>query len=126
MLVTTNFAPQPGIQVKLLPPVGWEPQKVWDELDLWEKTRLIIRVINPEETEKYGIMILNDEIVDFQDLPGKFQNVPNESKRMLIIQSERDVLHEQIVMIADVAKRTGVREIAYLPLTYAPRNRPKG
>jgi len=124
MFAATTFAPQPGIQVKLLPPVEWEPSRVWDELDLLEKTRLIMRIINPGGTEKYGTMVLNDEIVDFPELSWKFQNVPNESKRMLIIQSERNVFHEQIVMVMDMAKRAGVNEIAYLPLTYAPRNRP--
>jgi len=114
---TTTFAPQPGIRVKLLPP------GVWDEPDLWEKAGSIMRIVNPEGAEKYGTMILNDEIVDVPGLLWKFQNAPNESKRMLIIQSERNVLHEQIVMVMDMAKRAGVDEMAYLRLTYTSRER---
>jgi len=118
---TTTYAPQPGIQVKLLPPGMWEKPGVWNEPDSWEETGLIMLIVNPVETEKYGTMILNDVIVDFQELLWNLQNAPNEAKRMLIIKSERNVLHEQMVMVADMAKRAGVREIAYLPLTHTLR-----
>lgn len=115
---TTTFAPQPGLPVKLLPP------GIWEKPDSWEETGSTMLVVNPAEMEKYGTMILNDEIVDFQGLLWKLQNAPDELKQLLIIRSERDVLHEQIVMIIDRAKRAGVRDIAYLPLTNTHRRMP--
>ncbi len=103
-MVSTTFAPMPGIRVKLPPPGRPTSEK---------PKGLILRIANPEGSEKYGTMVLNDEIVDIQDLIFKFQAAPDEAKNMLVIQSERDVIHEQIVTIMDLAKRTGIDKIGF-------------
>ena len=103
-MVSTTFAPMPGIRVKLPPPGRPTSEK---------PKGLIMRIANPEGSEKYGTMVLNDEIVDMQDIIFKFQAAPDEAKSMLVIQSERDVIHEQIVTIMDLAKRTGIDKIGF-------------
>jgi biopolymer transport protein ExbD len=103
-MVSTTFAPLPGIRVKLPPPGRPSTEK---------PKGLIMRIANPEGSEKFGTMVLNDEIVDVQDLIFKFQAAPDEAKNMMVIQSERDVLHEQIVVIMDLAKRAGVDKIGF-------------
>ena len=103
-MVSTTFAPMPGIRVKLPPPGRPSSDK---------PKGLILRIANPEGSEKYGTMVLNDEIVDMQDIIFKFQSAPEEAKNMLVIQSERSVIHEQIVTIMDLANRTGVDKIGF-------------
>jgi biopolymer transport protein ExbD len=110
-MVSTTFAPLPGIRVKLPPPGRPSTDK---------PKGLIMRIGNPEGSEKFGTMVLNDEIVDMQDLIFKFQSASDEAKRMLVIQSERDVLHEQIVTIMDLAKRAGVDKIGFAMVAKGP------
>jgi len=40
-------------------------------------------------------------------------NTPAEEKEMLIIQSGRQVIHDQIVQVMDRAKRAGVAKIGF-------------
>jgi biopolymer transport protein ExbD len=110
-MVSTTFAPLPGIRVKLPPPGRPSTDK---------PKGLIMRIGNPEGSEKYGTMVLNDEIVDMPDLIFKFQSASAEAKSMLVIQSERDVLHEQIVTIMDLAKRAGVDKIGFAMVAKGP------
>jgi len=63
--------------------------------------------------EEYGMMILNDEIVNMPSLFAKFQSMPEDFKDTLVIQADREVLHEQIVKVIDLAKRVGVKKIAF-------------
>jgi len=110
-MVSTTFAPLPGIRVKLPPPGRPSTDK---------PKGLIMRIGNPEGSEKYGTMVLNDEIVDMQDLIFEFQDAPDENKTMLIIQSDRSVLHDQIVVIMDLAKRAGVDKIGFAMVAKGP------
>jgi biopolymer transport protein ExbD len=103
-MVATTFSPLPGIRVKLPPPGRPTQQK---------PKGLIVRIADPEGSEKWGTMVLNENIADWEDLKIAFQNASVEAKNMLIIQSQRDVLHEQIVMIMDLAKRAGVDKIGF-------------
>ena len=110
-MVSTTFAPLPGIRVKLPPPGRPSTDK---------PKGLVMRIGNPEGSEKFGTMVLSDEIVEIDDLIFKFQAASDDAKRMLIIQSERDVLHEQIVIIMDLAKRTGVDTIGFAMVAKGP------
>ena len=103
-MVSTTFAPLPGIRVKLPPPGKPSTEK---------PKGMILRIVDPEGSEKFGTMILDDKIVDVQTLLIEFQNAPPEKKGMLIIQSERYVYHEQIVTIMDLAKRAGIDKIGF-------------
>jgi biopolymer transport protein ExbD len=58
-------------------------------------------------------MVLNDEIVSYNDLYSRFVSAPDEIKNMLIIQSEREVLHDQIIKIIDMAKQAGIDKIGF-------------
>jgi len=103
-MVTTSFAPMPGIRVQLPPPGKPSAEK---------PKGLIVRIADPQGARDDGTMVLNDEIVTYNDLFRSFINAPDEMKNMLIIQSEREVLHEQIVKIIDIAKQAGIDKIGF-------------
>ena len=103
-MVSTTFAPMPGIRVQLPPP--GPPSK--------EKPKgLVVKIDNPTVNDKAGTMLLNGVVVQFDEMFGLLLNAPEEQKTMLIIQSQRDVLHEQIVRVMDVAKDAGIDKIGF-------------
>ena len=103
-MLATTFAPLPGIRVKL-PPPGQPTQ---------EKPKgLVMRITDPLGASGEGVMVLNGEIVTYENAFGRFMNTLPEQKDMLVIQSGRSVLHEQIVTIMDLAKRAGVQKIGF-------------
>ena len=106
-MIATTFAPLPGIRVKL-PPPGMPPP----DRDPTQK-QLILRVSDPEPGMPYGTMVLNDQVVSMEILLGHFQRATLQQKEMLIIQSGRDVWHDQIVKVMDLAKRADVKKIGF-------------
>ncbi len=103
-MVSTTFAPMPGIRVQLPPP--GPPSK--------EKPKgLVVKIDNPTVRDKAGTMLLNGAVVQFDEMFGQLLNATPEQKAMLIIQSGRDVLHEQIVRVMDVAKDAGIDKIGF-------------
>jgi biopolymer transport protein ExbD len=103
-MVSTTFAPMPGIRVQLPPPGKPTTDK---------PKGLIVRIANPEGAQENGTMILNDEIVGFNEMFNQFITASDDMKNMLIIQSEREVLHEQIVRVMDIAKQAGIDKIGF-------------
>ncbi len=105
-MIATTFAPMPGIRVKLPPPGAPLPNQV-------KVKQLILRISNPEGGGQ-GTMVLNDQVISsMQTLLGSFQAASLKQKEMLIIQSGRQVMHEQIVQIMDMAKRADVKKIGF-------------
>ncbi len=103
-MVSTTFAPMPGIRVQLPPP--GEPSK--------DKPKgLVVKIDNPTVSDKDGTMLLNGVVVQFDEMFSLLLNAPEEQKTMLIIQSQRDVLHEQIVRVMDTAKDAGIDKIGF-------------
>ena len=74
---------------------------------------LTIAIKNPTEGEEAGKMLLNGNVVQFDELPSLLLNLPEEQKSMLTIQSGRDVPHEQIVKVMDMAKKAGIDQIEF-------------
>ena len=103
-MVSTTFSPIPGLRVQLPPPGKPSPDK---------PKGLTVRIANPDPGEDRGTMVLNDVVVQIEEMFSQFINAPDESKNMLIIQSERDVLHEQIVHVMDIAKQAGIDKIGF-------------
>ena len=103
-MVSTTFSPIPGLRVQLPPPGKPSPDK---------PKGLTVRIANPNPGEDRGTMVLNDVVVQIEEMFTQFINAPDESKNMLIIQSERDVLHEQIVHVMDIAKQAGIDKIGF-------------
>jgi biopolymer transport protein ExbD len=103
-MVSTTFSPMPGIRVQLPPPGKPSTDK---------PKGLIVRIANPASGQREGIMVLNDEVVEIEQMFSRFINAPEESKNMLIIQSERKVMHEQIIHIMDRAKQAGIDKIGF-------------
>lgn len=104
-MVATTFAPMPGIRVQLPPTGKPKPQD--------KPKGLIVRISNPEAGKLEGVMILNNELVDFNQMFNRYINAEAEAKNMLIIQSDRKVMHEQIIKIMDIAKRAGIDKIGF-------------
>jgi biopolymer transport protein ExbD len=110
-MVSTTFAPMPGIRVKLPPPGRPSSTK---------PKGLVLRIADPEAGNPYGMMILNDEVVDMPTLYARFIEAPQTAKNMLIIQSGRNVLHQQIVEVMDLAKRAGIDKIGFAVVARGP------
>lgn len=105
-MIATTFAPMPGIRVKLPPPGAPPPNQP-------KVKQLILRISDPEPGNPYGIMVLNDDVASMEMLLGTFQRATLQQKEMLIIQSGRRVLHDQIVKIMDMAKRADIKKIGF-------------
>ncbi|HGJ63994.1 TPA: biopolymer transporter ExbD [bacterium] len=103
-MVATSFAPIPGIRVKL-PPPGMPQSSQTPQ-------NLILRISDPETTA-FGVMVLNDNIISMDRLLIAFQAATLKQKEMLIIQSGRSVLHDQIVQVMDLAKRADIKKIGF-------------
>jgi len=108
-MLATTFTPLPGIRVKLPPPGRPSSEK---------PKGLILRIQDPVAgSTEDGIMLLNqggaEEIVTFESLYARFMNALPEEKDMLIIQSGRRVLHDQVVHVMDMAKRAGIEKIGF-------------
>ncbi len=103
-MVSTTFSPIPGLRVQLPPPGKPSPDK---------PKGLTVRIANPDPGQDSGTMVLNDEVVQIDEMFTRFINAPEEATSMLIIQSERDVLHEQIVQVMDIAKQAGIDKIGF-------------
>ena len=73
----------------------------------------VIEIKNPAAGEKTGEMLLNGNVVQFDELPVRLLNLPEEQKATLIIQSEPDVLHEQIVKVMGIAKEAGIDQTEF-------------
>ena len=73
----------------------------------------VIEIKNPAEGGETGKMLLNGNIVQFDELLAHLLNLPDEQKSTLIIQSGRDVPHEQIVKVMDIAKEAGIDKIEF-------------
>jgi len=104
-MVATSFSPIPGIRVKL-PPPGMPQSSSKPET-------LILRISDPEPGTSAGVMVLNDNIISIDRLLSAFQGATLKQKDMLIIQSGRNVFHEQIVAIMDLAKRSDIKKIGF-------------
>ena len=104
-MIATTFAPMPGIRVKLPPPGAPPP-------DAKKPEQLILRISDPD-AGGYGTMILNDQVTSMEMILGSFQGASLKQKEMLIIQSGRQVLHEQIVKVMDLAKRADIKKIGF-------------
>ena len=74
---------------------------------------LVIKINNPTVSDKMGKMLLNGTVVQFDDMGSRLRDLPEEQKSMLTIQSGRDVPHEQIVKVMDIAKQAGIDKIGF-------------
>jgi biopolymer transport protein ExbD len=105
-MIATTFSPLPGIRVKLPPPGTPPPTQQ-------EPRQFILRISDPDPGMPYGTMVLNDQVISMEMLLGTFQRGSLKQKEMLIIQSGRDVWHNQIVQVMDLAKRADIKKIGF-------------
>ena len=83
-------------------------------LEKWLNVRdLTVTLKNPIEGEKVGKMLLNGNVVLFDELSTRLLNLPEKQKAMLTLQAGREVSHEQIVKVMDIAKEAGIDKIEF-------------
>ena len=115
--VIHNFAftqpmlyPDPYVLGAVADAIGVKPPT----LEKWLNPKVaIIEIKNPAKSEKTGKMLLNGNVVQFDELLTLLLNLPEEQKSMLITQSGPDVPHEQIVKVMDIAKEAGIDKIGF-------------
>ncbi len=115
--VLHNFAftqpmlhPDPYVLGAVGDAIGVEPATLEKWLNVSDLT---IAIKNPTEGEKTGRMLFNGDVVQFDELSARLLNLPEEQKSTLTIQSGREVLHEQIVKVMDLAKEAGIDKIEF-------------
>ena len=83
-------------------------------LEKWLNEKgLVIKINNPTASDKMGKMLLNGAVVQFDEMDSLLHNLPEEQKSMLTIQPGRDVPHQQIVKVMDIAKEAGIDQIEF-------------
>ena len=83
-------------------------------LEEWLNAKsLVMEIKNPTKSEKTGKMLLNGDVVQFDELNSRLLNLPEKQKSMLTIQSGRDVPHEQIVKVMDIAREAGIDKFEF-------------
>ena len=115
--VLHNFAftqpmlrPDPHVLGAVGEAIGIQPAT----LEKWlNEKSLVIKINNPTASDKMGKMLLNGDVVQFDELSARLLNLPEKQKVMLTIQSGREVLHEQIVKVMDIAKEVGIDKIEF-------------
>ena len=116
--VLHNFAftqpmlhPDPYVLGAVADAIGVKPPT----LEKWLNPKIaIIEIKNPAKSEKTGKMLLNGNVVQFDELLTLLLNLPEEQKSMLIVQEAGlDVLYEQIVKVMDIAKKAGIDKIDF-------------
>ena len=108
LMVSTTFAPIPGLRVQLPPPIRFAvsvPQAI------------VVRIANPAPGETEGTILLRgagpEGIVGTGEMFNRLLNAPEASKSRLTLMAERDVFHGQIVRVMDIVKRAGIDNIGF-------------
>lgn len=107
-MVSTTFAPIPGLRVQLPPPISFPPP---------DQAAIVVRIATPAPGETEGTILMSgagpEAIVRTGEMFNRLLNAPASSKSRLTIMAERDVFHEQIVRVMDIAKRAGIDNIGF-------------
>ena len=107
-MVSTTFAPIQGLRVQLPPPIDGP---------ITRDPGIVIMIANPALGETEGTIVMHqgsrEEIVQTGEMFNWLINAPEDAKRMVIIQADNGVFHEQIVQVMDIAKQAGVDKIGF-------------
>lgn len=82
---------------------------------LFQPKELVVKISNPKEGESIGIITLNNKRVTLDKLLKRLDEAPDEIKDILTIHSDREVLHEQLVEIMEIAAQAGIEKIHFGP-----------
>ena len=108
LMVSTTFAPIPGLRVQLPPPITPPPSA---------QQAIVVRIANPAPGETEGTILMSgagpEAIVGTGEMFNRLLNAPEASKSRLTLMAERDVFHGQIVRVMDIAKRAGIDNIGF-------------
>ena len=104
-MVSTTFTPMRGIRVQLPPPAP--------DVQDHKPNSVVIKIDNPMDDSIDGTMLLDGKIVQYDEMFTLLLNAFAGDKTMLIIQAGRDVFHEQIIRVTDIAKEAGVDNLSF-------------
>ena len=106
-MVSTTFAPIQGLRAQLPPHVD----------RIYPPKGIVVMIANPAPGETEGTIVMyedgREEIVQTGEMFTRFINAPQEAKRLVIIRAGREVFHEQIVLVMDIAKQAGIDRIGF-------------
>jgi biopolymer transport protein ExbD len=102
-MVSTTFAEQPGIKLKLPSASTAEPSKL-------ERLTLTI--------DKGGRMFLNDVPVKEKTLRAELKAAASKPDATLVLRADRDVPYGYVIRAMDISRQSGIRNI--VSLTEAP------
>lgn len=122
-LAQPMLSPDPYVLGAISELIGEKPAT----LEKWLNVRIpIIKIKNPSKREENGKMFLkgsfelNGSVVDLDETVIQFdvlltflRNSPEVPESMLIIEAEREVSHEQILKVMDIAKEAGIDKIGF-------------
>ena len=122
-LAQPMLSPDPYVLGAISELIGEKP----DKLEKWLNVKNpIIKIKNPSKREKNGEMFLkgsfvlngtvvelDETVVQFDELLTFLRNLPEVPESMLLIVAEREVSHEQIVKVMDIAKDAGIDKIGF-------------
>ena len=74
---------------------------------------VVIKIDNPMDGSIDGTMLLDGTIVQYDEMFTLLLNAFAADKTSLIIQAGRDVFHEQIIRVTDIAKEAGVDNLSF-------------
>ncbi|MDE0683004.1 MAG: biopolymer transporter ExbD [Candidatus Poribacteria bacterium] len=107
-MVSTTFAPIPGLRVQLPPPV---------DRPITHDRGIVVTIADPAPGETEGTIIIRqqsrEEIVQTGEMFNWLINAPEDTKIMVIIQAGNEVFHEQIVQVMDILKQVGIDRIGF-------------
>lgn len=74
-------------------------------------------IADPALGETEGTIIIREdnreEIVQTGDMFNWLINAPEDAKKMIVIRAGREVFHEQIVQVMDIAKQAGIDRVGF-------------
>ncbi len=122
-LTQPMLSPDPYVLGAICELIGEKPAT----LEKWlNAENPIIKIKNPSEKEENGVMLLkgtfalngtvvdlDETVVNFDGLLTFLRSLPEVPESMLIIEAEREVSHEQIVKVMDIAKEAGIDKIGF-------------
>lgn len=122
-LAQPMLSPDPYVLGAISELIGEKPAT----LEKWLNVKNpIIKIKNPSKREENGEMLLkgsfvlngsvvelDETVIQFDVLLTFLRNFPEVPESMLIIEAEREVPHEQIVKVMDIAKEAGIDKIGF-------------
>ena len=83
--------------------------------------KVFVKIDNPIDDDVVGRMHLQARFpktatyrdIQYDEMLSHIQNIPNEHKKMLLIRSDRDMHHQQIIRVMEIGNAAGIDKVGY-------------